>query len=179
MTNDKELIIAKKLILEFAKIGFKKISMKDIAKISEVSRQAIYKKFGTKEKCYEYVLHVYIKDLYKRIFEKLEDDVSPVEEVLFDIFDIFLGESVEVINNEFGTEILDDCLKYVHTSKDDWHIRFKARLTKYLIVNKLVKEEKAEARALVLILSSKGLLLEKQNHEDFKKDLKIIINNLI
>jgi AcrR family transcriptional regulator len=174
-----ELKIAKNLLLEFAKVGKKKMSMKDIASISGVSRQAIYKKFGTKEKCYEYILHIYIEDLYKRIFEKLESKENEPKEVLFDIFNIFLGESIEVVKKEFGTEILDDCLKYVHVSQDDWHIRFKSRLTNYLISNKLIEIEKAEARSLALILASKGLLLEKQDIEAFQTDLKIIIDNLI
>lgn len=179
MSRNLELKIAKQLLLEFAKVSFKKISMKDIANISGVSRQAIYKKFGTKEKCYEYILHIYIEDLYQRIFSTLESKQKEPEDVLFDVFNIFLGESIEVVKNEYGTEILDDCLRYVHTSQDDWHIRFKSRLTTYLVSNKVIEPEKAEARALALILASKGLLLEKQNLEDFQTELKIIINNLI
>ncbi len=44
---------AKDLMLTFAQYGFKKTSMEDIGSAVGVTRQSIYKKFGSKEKCYQ------------------------------------------------------------------------------------------------------------------------------
>ena len=63
----------KGIMMAFAQYGFRKTSMEDIARASDLSRQSIYKKFGSKESCYEQVLLAYMAGVYTELFRILEE----------------------------------------------------------------------------------------------------------
>ena len=131
-SNKQEQIMAKQLLLTFASNGFQKTSMQGLANGAGLSRQSIYKKFGSKEKCYEWVIHTYLSNMYSRIFRTLEDRSLEPDEGLMKTFDIFVGNSIEIISNAHGSEVLDDTLKTAHSSIEDWPLRFRTRLADYL-----------------------------------------------
>lgn len=172
-----EVEVAKNILSTFALYGFQKTSMQDIAKASGVSRQSVYKKFGSKEKCYELVIQMYLNDMYYRIFNLLEQSDSTPLDTLVKVFNIFVGESIEIVANSHGTEVFNDCLKQTRSCKEDWPLRLRARLADYLSRNGLVTNDKAEGVAFTLIYAGKGMMLEPRSQEQFSQDIKLIINS--
>lgn len=173
-----EIDAAKRVLAVFASYGFQKTSMQDIANASGVSRQSIYKRFGSKEQCYNRVINLYLADMYSRIFNELESNLAEPFSVLLNIFTIFVGEAVEVVNEPHGTEVFNDCIKAKYSGTEDWPIRFRARLTDYLVRNRLSSPEKANGVALTLISASKGMLLEHRSYEQFNQDMTLIISSI-
>ncbi|WP_234495752.1 TetR/AcrR family transcriptional regulator [Vibrio maritimus] len=173
-----EFDLAKQLLFTFTLHGFQKTSMQDLANSAGLSRQSIYKKFGSKDKCYQWVIHTYLATMYANIFDILGDhDIEPMEG-LMKTFDVFIGNAVKVISNPHGAQVLDDTLKATHASVEDWPIRFRERLANYLTHHNLVSDENAFGVAYTLISAGKGLLLEESTRESFTKNIKIIITSV-
>lgn len=174
-----EILKAEKILSVFAEYGFQKTSMEQIAGASGVSRQAIYNKFSTKENCYNEAILAYLSYMYGRIFERLEERSDNPLNTLVDVFDILIGDAVDIVNRPNGAQLLKESLKLSKKSSEDWGIRLNARLADFLKKHDCVEENKAEITASMLVLSGKGLLLEEPTREGFVEDMKKIIENII
>jgi AcrR family transcriptional regulator len=175
--SSQQVETAKKILVTFALYGFQKTSMQDIAKAAGVSRQSVYKRYGSKEQCYEQVIKLYLADMYYRIFSILErGEASPIE-TLVQVFSIFVGEPIDVVTSTHGTEVFDDCLHLTHTSKEDWPLRFRARLADFLHRHDLASANKAEGVAFTMIYAGKGMLLEKRSQEQCHQDIKLMLTS--
>lgn len=176
--NHQETMMAKQLLLTFALNGFQKTSMQDLARSAGLSRQSMYKKFGTKEQCYQSVINIYLDNMYCQIFQILADESLAPHQGLMKVFDVFVGNAVEVISNAHGSKVLDDTLKATHSSTQDWPLRFRTRLANYLIQHKLATSENALGVAYTLISAGKGLLVEESSRDSFTKNMAFIINSI-
>lgn len=175
---DKNGQMARNILTAFAESGFKKTSMEGIAQASGISRQSVYKRFKTKANCYEWTIDTYLSNMYRRIFSTLNNNELSPEAVLDNVFDILIGEAVEIIQNTNGAQVLNDVLKATHTSEEDWPLRFKSRLADFIEKNGYASSEKASGVAFALISAGKGLLLEEASRESFHKDMKLIIKSV-
>lgn len=166
---------ARDVLETFAHYGFRKTSMEDIARSVGVSRHSIYKKFGSKEVCYEWAVNTYLADMYARIFDTLDNNNLLPLHRLTTVFEIFMGEAIDLVKHAHGTEILDATLEAAHTSREDWPLRFRTRLGQFLEQSRLAPA----ASAFVLISASKGLLLEEPSRAQFSEDMYRIINTIV
>ena len=176
--QNEEVQVAREVLKTFSMYGFQKTSMEDIANASGVSRQSIYKRFGSKQKCYEWVIHNYLADMYSRIFTALENHELPAAQTLINVFDILIGEAVEIIRNTHGTEILDEVLRTTHASQEDWPLRLRSRLAEFLARNNYATSSNADGIAFALISVGKGLLVEEPTREKFITDMTLIIDSV-
>ncbi len=170
---------AKDILATFAQYGFKKTSMKDIARAMGVSRQSIYKKFGSKEKCYEWSIHTYLSGMYSKIFTDLNNDDIPPLKTLINVFDTFIGQAIDIVNNSHGTEVFNDALKATHASQEDWPLRYRTRLAEFLERHNYASSDKALGMAFALISAGKGLLLEETSRSQFLEDMTLIIESIV
>ena len=177
-SNNKEHELAKKLLHTFAVYGYQKTSMQDLASGAGLSRQSIYKKFGSKDKCYHWVIRTYLENMYSEIFQILDNDNQDPKEGLLKTFDVFIGNAIEVTSNSHGPEVLDDTLKATHSSAEDWPVRFRSRLADYLARHNLATSENALGIAYTLISAGKGILVEESSKETFKQNIVLIINSV-
>ena len=171
---------AKDILTVFSTYGFQKTSMQDIATAVGVSRQAIYKRYGSKEACFQKAILDYLERMYTEIFSVLKLDEKPTRDTLVEVFDIFIGESIEMIRKAHGTQVIDAVLRGTFNSKEDWRIRMRSHLSAFLMRRGVVRSEQEGMNvSLVLIAASKGLLLEEASIEDFRVDMGQIIDALI
>ncbi|MGY0219387.1 TetR/AcrR family transcriptional regulator [Endozoicomonadaceae bacterium StTr2] len=170
--------LARNVLGIFSLYGFQKTSMEDIAAAAGVSRQSVYKKFGTKKKCYEWAIHTYLEDMYLRIFTHLENNEADPSLTLMNVFDTLIGDAIEISSNPHGPKTVDDVLKATHASPEDWPLRFRSRLTDFLICHDLTSKNNAHGIAFLLIAAGKGLLLEETSREQFLKDMNLIIESI-
>ncbi|MEM1182247.1 MAG: TetR/AcrR family transcriptional regulator, partial [Acidobacteriota bacterium] len=171
------------LLATFGQYGFRKTSMQDIADAVGLSRQSIYKKFGSKEACYRWTIKAYLADMYGRIFDVLETDEAAAaapQVTLQRVFDIFIGEAVELVRRPHGTEVLDDTLEATHASEEQWPSSFRKRLGDFLHRHGLASSpERGKSKAFVMITSAKGLLLEVPSQERFREEMGRILTILV
>lgn len=177
--KNNEVEIAKKVLVAFADKGVAKTSMADIASASGISRQSIYKRFGSKEACYAWVIEHYLADMYARIFALLEDEERSSLTILQAVFSIFVKEAFAVTRQPFGAEVFNDVLSATHASKEDWPIRFRSRLASYIESKTSITKDHAYGIAFALISAGKGLMLEARTNEEFDADMTLIIGSLI
>ena len=175
----KEQESARSILETFARYGVRKTSMEEIASAVGVSRQSIYKRFGSKKRCHEWTIDTYLSVMYGRIFEALSNDHQPPLQTLTQVFDIFIGDAIEIVSNPHGTEILDDVFQSEKCSGDDWVLRLKTRLADFLMRHQLVPNEFADGIAFTLIAAGKGLLLEGSSRNQFLKEMSIIIDSVV
>lgn len=178
MIADKEHEWAKRILITFAQYGFRKTSMADIANAAGISRQSVYKRFGTKEGCYEWTINTYLFGMYTKIFDLLEHETLPSKQILLEVFDVFIGQAVEVTMPPHGPEVFKDTLRITHDSKEDWPLRFKARLADFLVRHRYASPNDAKGLAFCLISAGKGLLLEEPSREHFLEDIEVIIDSV-
>lgn len=179
MTKPSDTDTAKKILTTFAQYGFRKTSMTDIARAAGVSRQSIYKKFGSKDRCYEWTQNTYLSGMYTRIFAAMSKESKDSFATLLHIFDILIGEAVKIISNPHGAEVLNDVLSTTHASDEDWPLRFRARLADFLERYDYATPENSTGVAYGLISAGKGLLLEEATREHFLDDMQLILKSLL
>lgn len=170
---------AKSILASFAHHGFQKTRMQDIAHAIGISRQSVYKRFGSKERCYHWSIQTYLANMYKQIFSTLNRHDLSARQRLALAFDILIGGGVETIDNSHGAEVFYDILKATHASEEDWPLRFRARLADFLQENHLARPDNALGMAFALISAGKGLLLETASRAQFMNDINIIITSLV
>lgn len=171
---------AKDILTAFSTYGYQKTSMQDIATAAGVSRQAIYKRYGSKEACFKQSVKDYLDRMYGEIFSVLKADDGATRQTLVAVFDILIGEAIEMIRKPHGTEVIDAVLAGSFDSDEDWRIRFRSHLSAFLVRRGVVRsEQEGMSISLVLIAASKGLLLEEASIDDFRVDMGQIIDALI
>lgn len=177
--KNKELELAKTIIQAFTQTGYKGMTVKGLSQAIHLSRQTIYKRFGTKEDAYIWSIDSYLSDVYNRIFKYLSTSEYEAQETLEKVFSILIGESIEIIKAEYGPQVLDDVLRGSYESNQDWHVRFINRLASYLAETKCTSVEKSFGIAMTLTAASKGLLLIEPSEEEFNADMKIILKSVL
>ncbi|UTW45293.1 TetR/AcrR family transcriptional regulator [bacterium SCSIO 12696] len=177
-TAKNEELMAKAILTTFAQYGFQKTSMEDIARSAGLSRQSIYKKFGSKEQCYKRVINVYLAAMYREIFTVLSNGHQDPLSTLLKVFDISTGEAIDIVSHSHGTAVMDNVLNETWKSEEDWPLRYRARLAEFLEYHCYASNANADGIAFTLICAAKGLLLEESSREKLLEQMTLIIESL-
>ena len=164
------------VIAAFAQYGFRKTSMEDIAKSVNLSRQSIYKKFGSKEACYTWALRTYMTTLYQSVFALLDEASDDPLQVLEDVLVSIVGDSVELAKTQHGSELLEDALKAASEEDDNLPRRYEQKLSEYLLRQNLATgDARAVDLAHVLVTATRGALVAATSRESYVADIKRIL----
>lgn len=106
MKENKTVIILAALEL-FGEKGFSKVSIKEIAKLAEVSQVTIYNNFANKEELVKEVIAVLMEDVSKAA-EEIYSSNLPYEEKLTEIFAACNKDKLKSIEKYFSSESLAD-----------------------------------------------------------------------
>ena len=168
----------KEMLRMFAQYGVRKTSMEDIARSAGVSRQYIYKRFGSKEGALGWVLTSYIEAIVERALGALkEGGKSDPKEAVRIFFDHWAGEVVPIISNTaHGAEILEAGMKHAKGSGSDWESDVLLKLSSYLVEAGLSDSmDLAIEQANVLSMAAKGIILETETSQEFSKEMDRIV----
>ncbi len=160
----------------FARIGFKKASMGDIAEAAGVSRQTLYARFGSKEAIRDWAAVEFANDIVKRTVIELNVETTSAERCLKNAFARKSGDLVGFLKNApFGSELVDMGMDAVRESKSNPDVVFEMALIRFLKDRLGLTAKEAKEIAFVLITSSKGLMVTCQNGEEFDAAMSRII----
>ena len=167
----------KDMLMQFSLYGVKKTSMEDIARAAGLSRQSIYKKFGSKKGVLEWVLATFIEDVVNGAVKALSQPVScnPKETVL-KVFECWSGELAPIISNTpHGAEILETGMRFAVEDKD-WESELMGLLADYLIRSGLCDDKSLSIeQARALNFASKGIMLKTQTAQEFSQEMMRVI----
>lgn len=165
------------ILLIFCQYGFRKASMEDIAQAAGLSRQSIYKKFGSKEAVFEWVINEAVGKAFEEAMLAMGDENKPVAERLADAFDRWAGDFVPVMRGTpHGTELLDRSIEYLsrdgHRGEEDFYSAVES-----LLLDSGIAGDRPDAsdKAHTLALAAKGLLLRVETVDLFRQNMLRVI----
>lgn len=166
------------ILMVFARYGLQKTSMQDIASAAGVSRQSIYKRYGSKQGAFESVLAAFLEERLSSAAKALKGFSDPFETRILNYFEQWSGQIAPVVGNtEHGAELLDSGIRFAQASERDWEGEAKRTLSDFLDDQNLVRDnEQADEIAHCLSLASKGILLKVQTTEEFSREMKRVID---
>ncbi len=168
----------KEILKTFAQYGVRKTSMEDIAKAAGVSRQYIYKRFGSKDGALKWVLTAYIEEVAGRAFAALNDTSKPdAKENVSGFFDHWSGEVVPIISNTaHGAEILEAGMRHARNAGKDWEREVMLKLADFLVESGLSTSMNfALEQAYTMTLAAKGIILETETSQEFGEEMRRIV----
>jgi len=87
----------------FARFGFRKTSMEEVARAGHLSRQALYLHFSTKEELFRAVVRHFLETGIEAATARLRDASASVEEKVAGAFDEWIGRYVGMV----GADVTD------------------------------------------------------------------------
>lgn len=161
----------------FAKKGFEKATISEIAEAAGVSRQTLYNRHETKEAILVWAAEGFSRLARIRACEALNVPGDSVSSSLQTAFSERIGVLVPLVHGSpHGTEILDLGTKLRKQAPSDFHADFVKELNLFL-QSRGVCETLAEAEDLsfLLLTSGKGLLLNTRTREEFDAGMARVI----
>lgn len=181
--NMKRTISINDVFLVFAQYGFRKASMDDIATAAGISRQALYKRFKSKNKLFEWMVEELAIQTQVQIQEALSDKNQTVKERLVSAFDSLSGQHIDTLRSSpHGSEIFDKAIAITKADNTENNITIgiKKAITELLIDEGVSSSlERAEAQALTLYSASKGLMLTAESRSDFLASVRTVVDVLL
>ena len=95
--------------------------MYDIANALGVSRQSVYKRFGSKLNTYQWALDSYLAAIHNNIFRVLGRKDEATLTVLIHVFEILISDAIDLVRNPHGKDVLTDALKSLRHSNHHWN----------------------------------------------------------
>jgi AcrR family transcriptional regulator len=163
----------------FARYGYRKTSMEDVAHAAAISRPGLYLLFGSKRELFSAAVTQALDRSLTAIAEVLADTTRPVRERLLDAFDHWTGRYIGAMSREVNSmaEEYPDLLGPVVA---EYPPRF-AGLLNAVLAESLnpVRASRSAAVAQTLISTSIGIKHEVTTREAFLQRLAIAIDLIV
>lgn len=168
---DREKLTA--VITAFARYGFRKTSMDDVAKAMGISRQALYKKFPSKEAVFRAVLDELIASSAQGALAALRDEAAPVEDRILAAFDRWAGQYVDLLRvSPHSAEILDiasaDMSEASRRAEDEIADAIAGLFGR--------RSMRTRNIAFALMMASKGMLMKANTRDDYVEGMTRVIS---
>jgi AcrR family transcriptional regulator len=160
---------------EFARHGFAKTSMSDIAKAAGISRTSLYNHFATKEEVFKALSGRINNRVYAAVVAA-HSGAGPWEQRLLNIINARVSWVYELLHaSEFGRELINEknrlCGGDVLAAND----RFEALVAELLAKNAGSLGDSA-ALARVLLQSVNGVLEKAETRTDAEQNVSLLVN---
>lgn len=154
--------------------------MDDIGRAAGMSRQSIYKKFGSKEACYEWTLNAYMAGAYREIFAILDESEGSAHDILARAFEVLGGASVDLLNMAHGAELLDDALAAAANAPENWPVAYEKRIGAFLQRHGFAaSEERGLDLAHLLIAAKLGVMVDVKSRAEYTADMARIVRTVL
>ena len=168
------------VMMAFAQYGFRKTSMEDIAQATGLSRQSIYKKFGSKEECYDQILVAYMSKIYTDILAILKDEDGVPPKVLEDVFTLIGEDAVAFTNTPHGQELMEDALRAANDTPERGPEMFIQWLAEFFEKHGFTQSEQhAKDLAFVLVTASRGILIHAKTVDGYCADMHLVFRTIL
>ncbi|QQE11870.1 TetR/AcrR family transcriptional regulator [Planctomycetota bacterium] len=161
----------------FFRHGYRKASMKDIAEVIGISRQALYNHYSSKSILFaEAVRHAYAES-ERRACKALINENQPLQECIFCALDTWVGVYVEPLRlSPHATEIDYAAKREIPDIAEQTHKAIEKALNKTL---RTTKGRNANDIAVTLMAAAKGLLNTAKDRSEFRKKLRTAVRIIL
>jgi AcrR family transcriptional regulator len=112
----------------FARHGYRKASMDDVAQAAEVSRQGLYLHFPTKEDLFRETVRHSLRQAQVAVEAALLDGSVPLEDRLVRAFDAWIGQFVEAMGADVD-DLVNACRTLLGETVDEAKHQFEGRIS--------------------------------------------------
>lgn len=151
--------------------------MEDLARAAGLSRQSLYKKFGSKEAILDWAMEEAIKASFEAANQALGNrDKTPIDR-LADAFDRWTGDHVLALRGTaHGSEILEMAVAHHRDNGLSADDAFNEAVIGFLMEQGYAQnQQQAEDGCFALTTAGKGLLLKSATPEQFRQGMERII----
>lgn len=169
--------ILSRAFLAFARYGYRKASMDDVAREVGVSRQALYKRFGSKSDLFRLCIRQVFDDASESARASLGDTSLPLEERLLLAFDGWAGRQVDALRaSPHAAGVLQSGVGEPDDARHAAGREFLDAVAQAFRAEGLLEDEiSAEEAAFALSTASRGLLQEARSREDYGRRMKVVV----
>lgn len=166
----------------FARYGFRKTSMEEVARAARLSRQGLYLHFSTKEELFQAVVRHVLETGLAGAEAQLQDTTQPVEARLVGAFDAWVGRFVGMFGAEV-TDIEETSTSLVGTAVSDHEEQFLEGVTRVLRTSGLAAAYKpaglqAKQLAETLNFTARGLKHGVTSRAEFVERMGVAVKAL-
>lgn len=169
------------LLMTFARYGFRKASMEDLARASGVSRQALYNHFGSKAALADWVAQTLIDNSLAEALDCLENPQLALTQRLADALDAWVGQHMALMRlSPHGIEVAAMAGPAANDVVRGAERRLVAAITRAIRLSgpgALVPRAGSLAQALCWTAS--GLVHAVPDHASFRRQLDQIVGVLL
>lgn len=168
------------ILTVFFQYGFKKASMEDLARAADLSRQSLYKKFGSKEAIFDWVMTEAMSAAYEAATNALQDESHEGSERLANAFQRWTGDHIDILRStRHGGEILEKSMELHARNGKKGEDEFYGAIEALLLREGYATDDKmAEDKAFALTMASKGLMFKAENSTHFAQSMQRVIRAL-
>lgn len=166
----------------FARHGYRKASMDDVAQAAEVSRQGLYLHFPTKEDLFRETVRHALHRSQAAVDEALADTTAALEDRLVRAFDAWIGQFVEAVGADVG-DLVDACRTLLGPTVDHEKRRFAQRVGAELDASGLAavyarRGLTSADLAATLCATAEGLRLAHNSRQAFVDGMRVAVRAL-
>ena len=163
----------------FARYGYRKTSMEDVARAAAISRPGLYLLFGSKQELFSAaVTHALDRDI-AAVSEVLADTTRPLRDRLIDAFDHWSGRYIGAMSREVNS-MAGEYADMLGPAVAEYPLRFAALLNAALAETPdTAQAARSAAVAQTLISASIGIKHEVTTHEAFRGRMATAIDLLV
>jgi TetR/AcrR family transcriptional regulator of autoinduction and epiphytic fitness len=166
----------------FARHGYRKASMDDVAQAAEVSRQGLYLHFPTKEELFRETVRHALQRSRTAVDEALAETTVALEDRLVRAFDAWIGQFVEAVGADVD-DLVNACQTLLGTTVADEKRRFEARITAELEASGVAalyarRGLTAAELAATLCATAEGLKVVHTSRQAFVDGMRIAVRAL-
>lgn len=165
----------------FIRYGYRKTSMEDVAAAVGVSRQAIYKRYGTKDALFKAVVDASVTQFFEAARQPLcEPGVSARERILRSCV-CSAGAFVERMRSSpHSYEVIAVADTEASDILEEQDTAFRQSLIALLLAEGIFTDHAAATDAVdVLQFASKGLFHDAKTKKDYCEGMRVVVRTLI
>ncbi|WP_205518064.1 TetR/AcrR family transcriptional regulator [Sphingorhabdus sp. Alg239-R122] len=182
LCNMKHAQDLQKTIAVFTHYGYRKTSMDNIAQAVGISRQALYKKFESKEKIFHLAANALVEQSCSEALAAFTAPGQLLAQRLLNGFDKWSGQHVDLLRSSpHSTETVQMAGSEAGDATKDAEKAIMEKVTEQLLAEKAMQLDarQAENIATALYWASKGLMYYAENHAAYVREFKRTISALL
>jgi|SRR5580692_1712228 AcrR family transcriptional regulator len=166
----------------FARYGYQKTSMDEVARSAQLSRQGLYLYFATKEELFQAAVRNALENSSRAAVAALTSASLPLDQRLVRAFDEWLGRYIGIIGGD-ASDLIEATSRLSATLLTQYEEVFSEAVTKTIRSSRLLAAYKSSgitARQITdtLLATARGLKHSSQSREQFVRGFAVAVKVL-